>query len=256
MRIKNVYIIILLFCSAHFFSQNSIDKTIELFNKRHEKANGLQADSNLINTCISFFESEIKKGNVTEKCALYYLLSLNFKVRFVYTDEKQKKKLLDKSIELSKRYMKKFPLSGPILFEYITSVGLKAEITGAFANASNGIVDDMHKCAVKLIELDSMYYSCTGWKVLGILHYKTPYIPLIISWPSKTEAKRILEKALKYFPADVANNFYYAEALLENNETEKARVYFNLVLKLRNRENFVLEDLDFKQKAKNYLKNL
>lgn len=249
-------VILLLLYTTISFSQTSIDKTIELWNKRHEKANGLQADSNHINKCIAAFETEIKKGNLTEKCALYYLLSLNFKVRFVYTNEKQKKNLLDKAIELSKLYMKKFPLSGPILFEYITSVGLKAEITGAFANASNGIVEDMHKCALKLIELDSMYYSCTGWKVLGILNYKTPYIPLIIAWPSKVESKRILEKALKYFPADVANNFYYAEALLENNEKEKARVYFNLVLKLRNRENFVLEDLDFKQRAKEYLKTL
>ncbi len=99
-------------------------------------------------------------------------------------------------------------------------------------------------------------YSATGWKVLGILNYKTPYIPVIIDWPNKLEAKRVLEKALKYFPADIANNFYYAEALLENKEIERARVYFNLVLKLKHRENFVLEDLDFKERAKKYLKSL
>lgn len=78
-----------------------------------------------------------------------------------------------------------------------------------------------------------------------------------MSWPSKTEAKRILEKALKYFPADVANNFYYAEALLENKEIEKARVYFNLVLRnSKTAKISVLEDLDFKRRAKNYLKTL
>ncbi len=255
MRIK-ISIFFLIMVCLRSTAQAPIDDAIEIFNSRHQKANGLQADSSHINKCIAALEAEIKKGNVTEKCALYYLLSLNFKVRFIYTDEKQKKNLLDKNIELSEMYMKKFPLSGPILFEYITSVGLKAEITGAFANASNGIVENMRKCSMKLIELDSMYYSGTGWKVLGILNYKTPYIPLIISWPSKTEAKRILEKALKYYPADVANNFYYAEALMENKEIEKARVYFNLVLKLKNRQNFVLEDLDFKRRAKEYLKSL
>lgn len=238
------------------FSQNSLDKTIEFFNKRHENAKGLQADSNIINKCISFFENEIKKGNVTEKCAQYYLLSLNFKVRFVYTTEKQKRNLLDKAIELSEMYMQKFPASGPILFEYLTSIGLKAELTGAFANATNGVVDKMRKGALKLIQLDSMYYTGTGWKVLGILHYKTPYIPVVMDWPNKSEAKRVLEKALKYFPADVGNNFYYAEALRENNEIEKARVYFNLVLKLKSREHAVLEDLHFKMKAKEYLKTL
>lgn len=250
------YALSLVFCATISFSQNSIDKTIELFNKRHENANGLLADSSCINKCISAFETEIKNGNVTEKCALYYLLSLNFKARFVYTDEKQKKNLLNKNIELSEMYCKKFPLSAPILFEYITSVGLKAELTGAFANATNGVVEKMHKSALHLIQLDSLYYSGTGWKVLGILNYKTPYIPLVIDWPSKAEAKRVLEKALKYFPTDIANNFYYAEALLENNEVEKARVYFNLVLKLKNRENAVLEDLDFKVRAKEHLKTL
>lgn len=254
MRIRISAIFLILF--FNFKSQNLFENVIEQFNKRHEKANGLSADSNSINKCIFFFENEIKKGNVNEKCALYYLLSLNFKVRFVYSDEKQKKNLLEKAIEISEVYCKKFPSSGPILFEYITSVGLKAELTGAFANATNGVVEKMHKNALKLIQLDSMYYSCTGWKVLGILNYKTPYIPLIIDWPDKAEAKRVLEKALKYFPSDIANNFYYAEALLENKEIEKARIYFNLVLKLKNRENAVLEDLDFKVRAKNYLKSL
>ncbi len=254
MRIKFLFI----FFSFLFIgrSQTSLDKAIELFNKRHEKTKGLQADSNLINKCIYLFETEIENGNGSERCALYYLLSLNFKTRFVYTTEKQKKNLLDKTIELSEMYMEVFPLSGAILFEHITSVGLKAELTGAFANATNGIVEKMHKSAMKLIELDSMYNSCTGWKVLGILNYKTPFVPLIIDWPSKAEAKRVLEKTLKYFPSDIANNFYYAEALMENGETEKARIYFNLVIKLKNRETAVLEDLDFKVRAKNHLKSL
>lgn len=173
MKIKIVIACLILLC-LHSTAQAPIDDAIEIFNSRHQKAKGLSADSSLINKCISTLETEIKKGNATEKCALYYLLSLNFKVRFIYTDEKQKKNLLDRNIALAEMYMRKFPLSGPILFEYITSVGLKAEITGAFANASSGIVENMRKCSMKLIELDSMYYSCTGWKVLGILHYKTP----------------------------------------------------------------------------------
>jgi tetratricopeptide (TPR) repeat protein len=251
-----LYIIPFLFVSVISFSQAPIDDAIEIFNTRHQKANGLLADSSRINKCISVFENQIKSGKETEKCVLYYLLSLNFKVRFVYTSEKQKKELLDRTIQLAEAYIKKYPSSGPILFEYITSVGLKAELTGAFANATNGVVEKIRNNTLKLIQLDSLYYSATGWKVLGILNYKTPYIPVIIDWPNKLEAKRVLEKALKYFPADIANNFYYAEALLENKEIEKARVYFNLVLKLKHRENFVLEDLDFKERAKKYLKSL
>ncbi|MGZ3885153.1 MAG: tetratricopeptide repeat protein [Bacteroidia bacterium] len=256
MRNNGCFIIALLFFCFRASAQPAVDKAVELFNKRHEKAKGLQADSTVINQCISAFEAEIKKGNVSEKCALYYLRSLNFKARFVLGSEKDKRKLLDKAVPLTETYCQKFPLSAALLFENITSVGLRAELTGIMANATNGVVEKMHSTTLHVIKLDSMFAECTGFRVLGILNYKTPYVPLVMTWPDKKGALRLLEKALKHFPADIPNNFYYAEALLENKETTKARVYFNLVLKLKGRETEVLEDLDFRIKAGDYLKNL
>lgn len=237
-------------------AQTPVEKAVSLFNHRHEKAVGLKADSSIINNCISILEAELKKGSLTEKIAWYHLLALNFKARFVLSDEKDKKNLLDRAALLAETYCHKFPLSGPILFEYITSIGLRAEITGILANATNGVVEKMRSSAQQLVKLDSMYGAGNGWKVLGILYCKTPYVPLVITWPDKKISLKTLEKALHYFPADIPNNFYYAEALLESKETEKARIYFNLVLKLKGREYEVLEDLDFRIKATNYLKNL
>ncbi len=144
---------------------------------------------------------------------------------------------------------KKYPLSGPICFEYITSVGLMAELAGSFKSAADGVVGKMRENANTLIKIDSMYNSGAGWKVMGILNYRTPNLGIVLTWPDKKYAKHILEKALRYYPNDIANNFYYAEALAENNEKENAIKYFKQLLKITPRKYFILEDLDFKARA-------
>ena len=78
---------------------------------------------------------------------------------------------------------------------------------------------------------------------------------MVLSWPNKDKAKKLLQNALKYYPADISNNFYYAEALLENGEMADAKIYFQLVTKLPSRKEFYLEDENQKEKAKNYLTN-
>lgn len=101
-----------------------------------------------------------------------------------------------------------------------------------------------------------MYNSGAGWKVLGIMHYRTPYIALVLTWPDKLLAKKMLERSLSYFPKDIANNFYYAEALLECDEKEKAKVFLNNVMKLNAREKYLLDDIEFKVKATKHLSDL
>jgi hypothetical protein len=238
------------------FAQSHCDKAIDLFYKRCEKANGLQADSTIINKAIALFETEIKNKSANESCWVHYFESLNFKSRFCITNNDYKRKILSKAEKLEEECLKKYPLSGPLLFEYITSVGLKAEIAGVLEAATSGVIDKIKTNAIKLIQVDSMHNSGAGWKVLGIMHYRTPYIALILTWPDKLYAKKILEKSLSYFPKDIANNFYYAEALLVNDEKEKAKIYFNNVMKLVCREKYLLDDVEFKVKATKYLADL
>ena len=73
--------------------------------------------------------------------------------------------------------------------------------------------------------------------------------------PSKSKkkqlkkSKQLLQKALKYFPNDIPNNFFYADALLENDEKALAKIYYQNLLKLEIRKDNYLEDLDFKTKT-------
>ncbi len=251
MKLIKIHFLLFTFLWSKFiYSQtDNLQKGIDLFYKRAEGSKDLVAKPEIINEAIAILEKELLALNQPEKSGLYYLLSLNFKARFVCRTDAEKKPVLNKAIKMAELLKKQYPQSGPICFEYITSVGLLAEISGSFKSATDGVVGKMKTSAETLIAIDSMYNSGAGWKVLGILNYRTPNLGIVLNWADKKYAKQLLEKALHYYPNDIANNFYYAEALVENDDTENATRYFKLLLKLPARKDFVLEDLDFKARA-------
>ncbi|MBI3519125.1 MAG: hypothetical protein HY062_07185 [Bacteroidetes bacterium] len=243
--------LVCIFSYNHSISQNTsnLQKGIDLFYKRAEGSMGLVAKPEIIEEAISILEKELAALNQPQKSGLYYLLSLNFKARFACKDEAEKRIILEKAIKVGKALKDKYPDNGPICFEYIVSVGLLGEISGVIKSINDGVVTKMKTNSEKLIAIDSMHNSGAGWKVLGVLNYKVPNLGIIFSWPSVSNSKKMLQKALRYFPNDIANNFFYAEALLKNDEKEIAKVYYNNLLKLELRKDYVLEDLDFKTKA-------
>ena len=228
---------------------NNLQKAIDLFNNRANGAMGLTPKSEIIEESINMLEKEMSIPNQQEKAGLYYLLSLNFKARFVCKKEQEKKIILEHAIKIGKVLKDNYPNNGPICFEYIVSVGLLGEISGVIKSINDGVVNKMKTNSEKLIAIDSLHNNGAGWKVLGVLNYRVPNLGIIFSWPSVKKSKELLQKALKYFPNDIANNFFYAEALIENNEKEIAKVYYNNLLKLEIRKDNYLEDLDFKTKT-------
>ncbi len=247
------FICLLLTCvlvqSLHSQTSANLQKAIDLFNKRAEGAMGLTPKPEIIEEAISILEKEVLAVTQLEKAGLYYLLSLNFKARFVCKTEDCKKPILEKAIKFGKALKDKYPNNGPICFEYIVSVGLLGEISGVIKSINDGVVNKMRTNSEKLIAIDSLHNNGAGWKVLGVLNYRVPNLGIIFSWPSVKKSKQLLAKALKYFPNDIPNNFFYADALMENNEKEMAKVYYNNLLKLEIRKDNYLEDLDFKTKT-------
>ena len=243
--------IVPLFClfAGKFQAQDNVQKGIDLFYKRAEGSVGLSPKPEIIEEAIQILEKELGAQNQTELAGLYYLQSLNFKARFVCIKKSDKENVLNTAIKIGKILKEKYPSNGPICFEYIVSVGLLGEISGVIKSVNDGVVNKMRTNSEKLIILDSMYNSGAGWKVLGVLNYRVPNLKIIMNWPSVKTSKKILEKALHHFPNDLANNFFYAEALQENGEDELAKLYYSQILKLELRHDYLLEDLDFKTKA-------
>ncbi len=239
--------------SFYLTPDNNLQSGIEYFNARAENAIGLQANTFNIDKAIKIFEGELSDQQNKEKAGYYYLASLNFKGQFVFTKEVDRKNVYKKAVDIGNALIKEFPQSAYIRFELITSIGLLAEMNGALKSAESGVVSQMLFHSHMLIQTDSMYRCCAGWKVLSILHYKTPYIPLVLTWPSNNTANDLLQKALRYYPADISNNYYYAEALLESGDKVNAKIYFQLVAKFTSRKEFYLEDENQKEKAKKHL---
>ena len=245
--------IIAILFSLLFTAGNDLQTGIDYFNARSENAVGLQANAINVDKAILIFEDQLNQKKNVKVAGGYCQQCLNFKGRFVYTEAGAKKDVFIKAIALGNELVKQYPKDGKIRFELISSIALFAEIDGVLKSMEGGVMPQMLYHTKMLIETESMYNEGGGWKILAALNYKTPYIPVVMTWPNKERAKTLMKKALKNFPKNVGNNFYFGEALLENNEKSAAKIYFELVLKLPSRKDFTLEDEFFKVKARKHL---
>lgn len=229
---------------------------IAYFNARSENAIGLQANAINVDKAIVIFEGLLKQNKHVQVAGGYCLQCYNFKGRFVYITDADKKKAYAKTILLGNDLVKKFPKDGKIRFELTSAIALSAEIDGVMKSIDDNVMPQLLYHTKMLIATDSMYNNGGGWKFDAGLNYKTPYIPLIMTWPDKDRAVAVMKKTLKYFPTDVGANFYYAEALLENKQKGLAKLYFEMAVKLPSRKDFMIEDEFFKVKSKKYLAKL
>ena len=229
---------------------------IEYFNARSENAKGLQANAINVDKAIVVFEGLLKQNKNVQVAGGYCLQCYNFKGRFVHITDADKKKVYSKTIALGNDLVKKFPKDGKIRFELTSAIALSAEINGVMKSIDDNVMAQLLYHTKMLIATDSLYNNGGGWKFEAGLNYKTPYIPIIMTWPDKDKAVAIMKKTLKYFPADVGANFYYAEALHENSNKSLAKIYFELAVKLPSRKDFMIEDEFFKVKSKKYLAKL
>lgn len=229
---------------------------IDYFKARSENAKGLQANAINVDKAIVLFEGLLKQNKNVQVAGGYCLQCYNFKGRFVHVTDADKKVAYSKTIALGNELVKKFPKDGKIRFELTSAIALSAEINGIMKSVDDNVMAQLLYHTKMLIETDSMYNNGGGWKFDAGLNYKTPYIPFIMTWPDKDKAIAVMKKTLKYFPTDVGANFYYAEALLENNQKGLAKIYFELAVKLPSRKDFMIEDEFFKVKSKKYLAKL
>ena len=250
-----MYKLVILFFSL-YTSPDELQTAINYFNARSENAIGLQANAVNVDKAIAIFDALLKQGKDPKVVGGYYMQCMNFKGRFVYITDSDKKKAYSKTIVLGNDLVKKFPKDGKIRFELTSAIALSAEINGVMKSIDDNVMAQLLYHTKMLIETDSMYNQGGGWKFDAGLNYKTPYIPLIMTWPDKKRALEVMKKVLKYFPTDVGANFYYAEALYEDGQKGLSKIYFQLTVKLPSRKDFMIEDEFFKVKSRKYLKKL
>ena len=104
-----------------------------------------------------------------------------------------------------------------------------------------------------IIDLDSEYSDGGGYFMLGAVHFKSPYIPFILSWPSNDKAIEYLDKAYHTGQPTPSQAVYFARALYKDGKKDDAVNLLNQLLKQPYSESEPVEDFDQHELARNLL---
>ncbi len=208
-----------------FFSivlSSELDKGISYYNNRAENAIGTQAQSNNIDEAIRHFERAINIKELEEAAAVYLLKCYYYKGTYVLTDEEDRKAEYNKGKSLAEQMVTKYPNSATLRYWYLTCLGKWSEVYGILTAAKEGVADLMKEHSEKIIELDPNYEHGGGYFMLGAVHFKSPYIPFILSWPDNDDAIIWLLQAKVTGHATPIQKNYLARALYKDGKEDEA----------------------------------
>ena len=237
------------------YCQSYLEKGISDYNQRHLGCVEDQAKPEPISSAIGHFEKALDEKDDKNEASLYLLKSYYFKSKFVIKDKKVKKDLLKKGKDLGLSLVEKFPNSVEYRYWYLVNLGSWAEEYGVFAAAREGVADQMRYHSKKIIEIDPYYENGAGYFLLGAVHYKAPYIPFILSWPSNDLAIKNLKKAYSIGDSTPSQIVYLAQALFKDGQKDKAKSQLRELLKKPLSPKEKVEDFDQHEIAKRLLKD-
>lgn len=246
------------FSAALCSAPTNFDKGVKHFNNRAEKHQGLKVDSVNINLAISYFKKALKNDSKKEDATDYLLLCYYYKAAFVVKTKEEQKKNYFFGKTLGEYAIKEYPKNKAILLWYIANMSKYGEAKGIVSSAKNGLADKIKKHTEKLLELDPEFADGAPYRIMGVINYKVPYIPLFLTWPSKEKAESYLKKAIKVNPNAISNLYYYAEFLVEEKRYSEAKVLLDRLLKIPPRKDNIIEDsydISMAKKLKNKLKD-
>ncbi len=215
-------ILSLLFLFVIGVSGTELDDGISAYQNRGTGSIGIRAESKYIDQAIQLLELASTVDMMEEEATLYLLRSYYYKGTFVLESEDARKAEYNKGKKLGEKMISKYPESADIRYWYLTCLGKWAEVYGILTAAKEGVAGQMKHHSEKMIELDDQVENGGGYFMLGAVHYKSPYIPLLLSWPDNDEAIRWLTKAVDTGRATPVQKNYLARALFKDGQKNEA----------------------------------
>ncbi len=255
MKQKILILVLMVLSFAFCKAQTHFDQGVHYYQLRAEKHQELKVDSVNINKSIDFFTKELRTIN-DEKATEYLLLSYYYKAAFVVRAKQDQQHNYQLGALMGEKAIEKYPKNEAILLWYIANFSKYGESLGIINSAKNGLADKVKLHTEKLIALNPKFNDGAGYKILGVINYKVPHIPLMITWPSKQVAEDYLKKALAVNPKSISNLFYYAEYLSEVKRKEEAKIILKMVVDSPPRKSNYIEDLYDITQAKKLLNKL
>ncbi len=245
-------VIIIVFYSLHA-QVSTFQRGVRSYDARAEGARGLNVQPGPINYAIKEFKKAYTNPDKELNAGVYLMRSYYYKGKFIAKNDEQKKAIFNEGKILGETLIKAYPQSPAARYWYLVNLGSWAEVYGVFAAAKEGVANNMKDHAKKIIELDSEYSNGGGYFMLGAVHFKSPYIPFILSWPSNDKAIEYLTKAHSTGDSTPSQIVYLARSIYKNGQHNKAISLLNELLKKPFSESDPVEDFDQHQLARELL---
>ncbi len=208
--------------SYALYGQGDLEKGIEYYNNRQDGSKKSVALIAPINNAISSLKLALNNPSTEAEAALYLMKSYFFRGKYVHKDSDNKKTDFDNGKKLGEKFIDQYPNSAPFRFWYLVNLGSWAEEYGVITAAREGVSDLMRKHSQKIISLDPEYENGGGYFMLGVVHYKSPYIPFILSWPDNDKAISYLSKSITIGEQIPNQKVYLAQALYKDGRKVEA----------------------------------
>ena len=250
--------LLIIFCLSMMIAsaKAEIKEGIEFYQNRQDGSNGTLASTENINKAIEQFSAVLLTPESETEAALYLLKSYYYKAEFAIQEKDEKKKVFNEGKAMGEKYIEKYPESPEFRYWYLVNLGSWAQVYGILTAAREGVSDLMRTHSEKIIELDPEYRNGGGYFMLGAVHFKSPYIPFLLSWPDNDEAIKFLQLAVDTGKAEMNQKNYLARALNKDDQQDKARKLLTEVINMEPDPANLVEDLDDIEEARQLLKDL
>jgi len=250
--------LLIIFCLSMMIAsaKAGMNEGVDFYSKRQAGSKSSLASNENIDKAIEQFSSALQTSETEKEAALYILKSYYYKAEFAIQDKEEKKSIFNEGKALGEKYIEKYPTSPEFRYWYLVNLGSWAQVYGILTAAREGVSDLMRTHSEKIIELDPEYRNGGGYFMLGAVHFKSPYIPFLLSWPDNDEAIKYLQLAVETGKAEMNQKNYLAQAINKDGQVEKARKLLTEVINTEPDPANLVEDLDDIKEAKQLLEDL
>ena len=250
--------LLIIFCLSMMIvsAKAGMNEGVDLYSKRQEGSKGTLASNENIDKAIEQFSTALVSPESEKDAALYLLKSYYYKAEFAVLDKDEKKKIFNEGKALGEKYIEKYPTSAEFRYWYLVNLGSWAQVYGILTAAREGVSDLMKTHSEKIIELDPEYQNGGGYFMLGAVHFKSPYIPFLLSWPDNDDAIKYLQLSVDTGNAEMNQKNYLAQALSKDGRDKKARALLTEVINTEPSTTTLVEDLDDIEEARQLLEDL
>ncbi len=232
--------------------EKALKKAEDWYWRRAEGCSEHKASPEPINNAIKYARQALQNPSTEAKAAVILLKSYHYKAKYVPMAEDEKQELLKQGRDFGKKMSERYPNNEAIKFWYMGNLGDYGQTLGVVSAARQGIGNKIKALCEELIETAPEYDDAGPYRVLGVLHFKLPNIPFVISWPDDGVGLDYLEKAADIAPENPANLYYYARLLYEEGYYDKAKEVMKGVSQREPRERHLLEERNTLKKAREY----